>query len=50
MGEEQIKEASWIASYVSGVSSYLYGIRYSKEQAEEELDQIVEHIKKSGHH
>jgi hypothetical protein len=45
MGEEQIKEASWVASYVSGVSAYLYGTRYSLEQAEEELDQIVEHIK-----
>jgi hypothetical protein len=44
MGDEQIKEASWVASYVSGVSAYLYGTRYSQEQATEELDQIVEYI------
>ena len=47
MDDEQIKEASWVAQYVAGISAYLYGIRYSHEQAKEELEQIVEHIKKT---
>ena len=49
MGEEQTKEASWVAQYVTGISAYLYGIRYDLEQSKEELDKIVEHIKQSGH-
>ena len=47
MGDEQVKEASWVAQYVTGLASYLYGIRYDQGQAKEELEQIVEHIKQS---
>ena len=49
INDEQTKEASWVAQSVSGLSAYLYGIRYDKEQALEELDAIVEYIKASGH-
>jgi len=49
VGEEQVKEASWVAQSVTGISAYLYGIGYSQEQGKEELEKIVEHIKKSGH-
>ena len=48
MGEEQVKEAGWVAQYVTGISAYLYGIGYDLEQAKEEVDKIVEHIKQSG--
>lgn len=48
MDEEQFKEANWVAQSVTGLSAYLYGIRYDKEQAREELEAIVEHLKKSA--
>ena len=48
MGEEHIKEASWVAQSVAGWSAYFYGIGYSKEAFVQELDAIVEHLKKSA--
>jgi AhpD family alkylhydroperoxidase len=48
MDDEQIKEASWVAQSVTGASAYLYGIGYSKEQFNQELDEMVEHLKKSA--
>jgi hypothetical protein len=48
MDDEQVKEASWVAQSVTGLSAYLYGIGYSHEQFDQDLDAIVEHIKKSA--
>ncbi len=48
MDDEQIKEASWVVQSVTGSSAYLYGIGYSTEQFSQELDAMVEHIKKSA--
>ena len=48
MDDEQIKEASWVAQSVTGLSAYFYGIGYDKEQFDQEVDAIVEHLKKSG--
>ena len=48
MDDEQIKEASWVAQSVTGISAYLYGIGYSKEQFGQEVDAMVEHIKSQG--
>ena len=48
MDEEHIKEASWVANAVAGISAYLHGIGYSKAKFNEDLDAIVEHIKKSA--
>ena len=48
MGDEHVKEASWVAQSVVGASAYMYGIDYSSDQFKQELEAIVEHIKKSG--
>ncbi len=48
MGDEHVKEAGWVAQSVTGLSAYLYGIGYDKEQFEQELDAMVEHIKSQG--
>ncbi len=48
MDDEQIKEASWAVQSVTGLSSYLYGIGYNREQFDQELDAMVEHLKKSA--
>ena len=48
MSEEQLKEASWVVQSVTGTSSYLYGIGYSKEQWAQEVDAVVEHVRKSA--
>ena len=37
-----------IVQVVTGLSAYLYGIGYSQEKFMQELDAIVEHIKKSA--
>ena len=48
MDNEQVQEASWVAQSVTGLSAYLYGIGYSHEKFMQELDAMVEHIKKSA--
>ena len=48
MDDEQVREASWVAQSVTGLSAYFYGIGYSHETFMQELDAIVEHIKKSA--
>jgi len=48
MGDEHIKEASWVAQSVTGASSYFYGIGYSKETLRQEVDKAVEHIQNSA--
>ena len=47
MGDDEAKEASWVAQAVAAFSAYLYGIGYSQEQYKQELEKIVEHITKS---
>jgi AhpD family alkylhydroperoxidase len=49
MGEDEVKDASWAAQSVTGLSAYLYGIGYSHAQFAQELEKVVEHIKKHGH-
>ncbi len=46
MSDEQIKEAGWAAQSVTGTSSYIYSVGYSVEAFQEEVEKIVEHIKK----
>jgi len=48
MGEEQVKEASWVAQSVTGLSAYLYGTAVNVEHFEQTLEKIVEYIKKSA--
>jgi hypothetical protein len=48
MGDEHIKEASWVVQSVSGASAYMYGIDYSNEKFREELRAMVEHIKRTA--
>jgi hypothetical protein len=47
MGDEHVKEASWVVHNTTGFSSYLYGVGYSIETFSQEVAAIVEHIKKS---
>ncbi len=46
MGEEHIKEASWVVQSVTGASAYMYGIDYDNEKFREELRMMVEYIKR----
>ena len=48
MSDEQVREASWVVQVITGISAYLYGLGYSQETFMQELDAIVEHIKKSA--
>jgi alkylhydroperoxidase/carboxymuconolactone decarboxylase family protein YurZ len=48
MGDEHIKEASWVVQSVTGASAYLYGVDYSNEKFREELRAMVEYIKRSA--
>ena len=45
MGDEHIKEASWVVQSVTGASAYMYGVDYKNEKFREELRAMVEHIK-----
>ena len=46
MGEEHIREASWVVQSVSGASAYMYGIDYDHEKFRDELREMVEYIKR----
>jgi hypothetical protein len=48
MGEEHIKEASWVVQSVVGLSAYFYGISYDMDTFMKELDAMVEHMKNSA--
>jgi hypothetical protein len=48
MGDEHIKEASWVVQSVAGASAYLYGVDYSNEKFREELRAMVEYIKRAA--
>jgi len=45
MGDEHIREASWVVQSVAGASAYIYGVDYNNEKFREELRAMVEHIK-----
>lgn len=47
LSEEQIREAAWMINIISGISAYLYGIGYDVDQWKEELNAMMEHVKKS---
>jgi hypothetical protein len=48
MGDEHIKEASWVVQSVTGASAYMYGVDYSNEKFREELRGMVEYIKRAA--
>ena len=48
MGEEHIREASWVVQSVSGASAYMYGIDYDSEKFRDELREMVEYIKRTA--
>jgi hypothetical protein len=47
MGDEHIKETSWVVQSVTGASAYLYGVDYN-ELFREELRVMVEYIKRAA--
>ena len=42
LGEDEVKEASWAAQTVTGVSAYLYGIDYDQDRFRKDLDAVLE--------
>jgi hypothetical protein len=48
MGEEHIREASWVVQSVTGASAYMYGVDYSNEKFRGELRAMVEYIQRAA--
>ena len=48
MGEEHIREASWVVQSVTGASAYLYGVDYSSDKFRGELRAMVEYIQRAA--
>ncbi len=48
MGEEHIREASWVVQSVTGASAYIHGVDYSLEKFRGELQAMVEYIKRAA--
>ena len=48
MDEEHVKEASWVAHSITGLSAYFYGIGYDRSKFKQELDAIVKHMEESA--
>ncbi len=48
MGDEHIREASWVVQSVAGASAYLYGVDYDNEKFRAELRTMVEYIKRAA--
>ena len=48
MDDDQVKEASWAAQTVTGLSSYMYGIGLDLEQFKQDLAAIGEHVRKAA--
>ena len=48
MGEEHVKEASWVVHNVIGSAAYLAGVDYDIKKFKQENDAAVEYIKKSA--
>ncbi|MEJ2034201.1 MAG: hypothetical protein P8Y63_14440 [Deltaproteobacteria bacterium] len=47
MSDEQVKEASWVVQSVTGTSAYFYGVSYSPEKFQDELERVATHISQS---
>ena len=43
-----MKEASWVAHAITGLSAYFYGISYDTTKFKKELDAIVKHMEESA--
>jgi hypothetical protein len=48
MGDEHIREASWVVQSVTGASAYIHGVDYSNEKFRAELKAMVEYIKRAA--
>ena len=48
MGDEHIREASWVVQSVTGASAYMYGVDYENEKFRAELRAMVEYIKRAA--
>jgi alkylhydroperoxidase/carboxymuconolactone decarboxylase family protein YurZ len=48
MGDEHIREASWVVQSVTGASAYMHGVDYSQEKFRGELKAMVEYIKRAA--
>jgi hypothetical protein len=48
MGEEHIREASWVVQSVSGASAYMYGVDYDNQKFRAELRAMVEYIQRAA--
>jgi hypothetical protein len=48
MGDEHIREASWVVQSVTGASAYIHGVDYSLEKFRGELQAMVEYIKRAA--
>ena len=48
MDEDHVKEASWAAHAITGLSAYLYGIGYDTAKFKQELDAVVKHMEESA--
>ena len=48
MGEEHIREASWVVQSVTGASAYLYGVDYGSDKFRGELRAMVEYIQRAA--
>ena len=48
MGDEHVKEASFVVHNVTGATAYLYAVHYDKETFMQELNAALEYIKKSA--
>ena len=48
MGEEHIREASWVVQSVTGASAYLYGVDDGSDKFRGELRAMVEYIQRAA--
>jgi hypothetical protein len=48
MGDQHLKEASWVVHGVSGTADYLAAINYDVETFQRETDAAVEYVKKAS--
>ena len=48
MGDEHIREASWVVQSVTGASAYMYGVDYDGEKFRAELRAMVEYIQQTA--
>ena len=48
MGDEHIKEASWVIQSETGASAHMYGVDYNNEKFRKELRAMVEYIERAA--